>query len=404
MKKAIEIPFIIIFDIGLFIFHLVNFIRSVLHFSLKPEPLVYNIVSNSLTFISTALMLCVLVHSLYTRYKRRACQVVPQGSDTESTTMTMEDIEDSPQILHQEVVTDENLEELEIGAIKKLASKLGKELLIYPTIICSLYGFINEKSWQFSNTLGGYNSLSFLYNTYVDALYTKLGYIWQVQKVIVTSSYNVEDNCRIKLKECLLPSLLVTPHLFLFALIHWLIMAITGVRIYVDNFSKEISQGNTSDTGDYKVAPYTEYMIFCGFYLPLTSVIVHIVLNRTWLSDEIESCLEKTFYFLVDPMAYIAVLFLMAPFIAFCVGIFLPDYDSSEFEVDSNAEDAATVLGVVFIFTFLICNIKATVIFAIKVIIIPIIFGIMITKALYYCFMNIHSKCKDRKRFMNWNR
>ena len=46
------------------------------------------------------------------------------------------------------------------------------------------------------------------------------------------------------------------PHVFLFALLHWLILAIIGVRIYVDNFSTKIDQGNISETGGYLVASY----------------------------------------------------------------------------------------------------------------------------------------------------
>ena len=67
----------------------------------------------------------------------------------------------------------------------------------------------------------------------------------------------------------------------------------------------------------------------------------------------------------------------MVPFIAFCVGIYLPDYDSSKFEVDANARDAAGILGVTFISTFLLFNIKATVIFAIIIIVIGIIVVIL---------------------------
>ena len=101
-------------------------------------------------------------------------------------------------------------------------------------------------------------------------------------------------------------------------------------------------------------------MIFCGFYLPVASVIVYLVLNRAWFIDEIESKLAKIFFFLFDPVAYIAVVFLMGPFIAFCVGTYLPDYDGSEFEVDPDARNAAQVLGFIFIIIFLLCNIRAT--------------------------------------------
>ena len=115
-------------------------------------------------------------------------------------------------------------------------------------------------------------------------------------------------------------------------------------------------------------------MIFCSFYLPVTSALVFIVLNRIRLSDDDEKSKKgKMFFFLTDPIAYTVVPFQMVPFIAFCVGIFLPDYDSSEFDVDSGARNATAILGVAFIVIFLLCNIQATLIFVIIVIVISII-------------------------------
>ena len=193
------------------------------------------------------------------------------------------------------------------------------------------------------------------------------------------------------------------PYVFLFALLHWLIPAIIGVRIYVDNFSIKIdhetiseasgypvasyrmnlsnfsTEGNVSETGGYKAAPYTRYMIFCGLYLPVVSVVVYIVLIRTWFSDKDKSTFTEIFHFLVDPIAYIAVVLLMPFSIAFCIGIFLPDYDSSEFEVDANAREAATILGIIFIIIFLVCNIKATVAFVILI--------VAVIVAVFYCMI-----------------
>ena len=63
----------------------------------------------------------------------------------------------------------------------------------------------------------------------------------------------------------------------------------------VNNFS---TQGNISETGGYKVTFYTGYIISCGIYLPVASVIVFIILSRAWFSDEIKSTCEKIFHFL----------------------------------------------------------------------------------------------------------
>ena len=87
----------------------------------------------------------------------------------------------------------------------------------------------------------------------------------------------------------------------------------------------------------------------------------------------------------------------MVSFIAFCVGIYLPDYDSSEHEVDANARNVAEILGVVFIIIFLLCNIQATVIFAIIIAVIGIIVVIITLVALYCMCECIHCITEDEE-------
>ena len=79
--------------------------------------------------------------------------------------------------------------------------------------------------------------------------------------------------------------------------------------IYVNSFSKVADQGTRPETGDYNITPFTGYSF--------------------------DSCSDLS-HFLIDPMAYIIA---MGPSVAFCAGILLPDYNSSQFEVDANAKD-----------------------------------------------------------------
>ena len=370
LKKSFKAKLIL--DVGFFIYFLSTFIYSIVRFAIKQDPLSYNIVCNVITFIGLAIGSCTLAHTLYKHYTKehhRMIRVQPQDSVDE---------------------------DFDTDTLKELAIDILKESFIYPGVICSLYGFVNEKSWRFDDAVGGLHFFMFLFSLWYDALYTKLKYIWAMQKNITSLWYESDDNRKTRAMKCCLSSLLFTSHVCLFVIMHWIMLAIIGVRIYVDNFSIEIDQGNRSETsgyqvssyrinvgnfstdyqgnrsetGGYEVASYTGYMIACGVYLPVASVIVFIILSRAWFSDEIDSTCEQIFYFLVDPVAYIAAIFLMVPFIAFCVGIYLPDYDSSEFEVDANARNAAEILGLAFIVTFLLFNIKAAVIFAIIIIVI----------------------------------
>ena len=369
IKKSFKVKLFI--DIGLFIYFLGAFINSIVHFAIKQDPLVYNVVCNVVTFIGLVIGSCTLAY----RFCKYYCD-------------TKEIIRIEPQLENRE--QDEGFD---ADTFKELVLDILKETFIYPSVICTMYGFINEKSWQFANGLAGFQFFAFAFSLFYDAVYTKLKYIWAMQKFIISVWYESDDNRKIKVMKCCLSSLLFTPHIGLFILIHWLIPAIIGVRIYVDNFSTtEIDQVNrSSETGGYKVAPYTAYMISCGIYLPVASVIVFFILSRACFSDEIDSTCEKIFHFLVDPVAYIATIFLMVPFVAFCVGIYLPDYDSS-FEVDANAKDAAGILGVTLIIAFLLFNIKATVIFTVIIVIVGIIVVILFVGPFYgaiYCVCKV---------------
>ena len=379
LKEISKIAWIvgIIPDIGLFIFFAANFIHSIINFATRQEPLVYNIICIIISFVSLGVNCFKLLYRSCRYYivqkakKRKDSYQVEHEHNKENPIQKKDEnicyVGDKST---NNGVLWEKLNSHSIKVIKKLAFKLLPEFFLYPAIICSLYALVNEKSWQFDDFLGGYTFCHFVYNTVMDAFYTKIIYVVLVLKVIKSLHYDPNNALKINCK-----SLVVTLNVGLLVLAHWLILAIIGVRIHVDNFTREIDQGNESeaDLGGYKVAPYTGYMIFCGAYLPVASVIVHLVLNRAWLLDEIDSTTEELLFFVSDPISYIVTPFLMGPFIAFCVGIFLPDFDSSEVDIDFRAEISAKWLGAGFIVVFILGNINATVVFGILLILITFI-------------------------------
>ena len=85
---------------------------------------------------------------------------------------------------------------------------------------------------------------------------------------------------------------------------------------------------------------------------------------------------------LVDPLAYIAIVFLMVPFTFFVVGTFLSDYQMSDFVLVSSARSAADALGAGFIILFVLSNIQAAIFFSIFIMILLIV---IINKLSYYC-------------------
>ena len=171
------------------------------------------------------------------------------------------------------------------------------------------------------------------------------------------------------------PVWLTIPFSIAAALTHLLMIMIIAVRIYVDNFAIENdgTNSNTSSTGDYRVAPLTGYMIACTIYLPIASWITFIIVNKSWFyevysaiknkrADDMSKSDKKLHDFIEDPWAYLATVLLMVPFIVFIVGAYIPDYDSSDYEVASSAREAVHGLGFFLIAFFFLSNIQATVV------------------------------------------
>jgi len=250
-------------------------------------------------------------------------------------------------------------------------------LWIYPLVICDLHGFVNE---QFDGEGSAFFTLLVIGVT-TDAIFTRYYMVWLVIRVICASYAKYDELLRpreVKWKRYFTPVYLTIPFAVMTALTHWFMIGIIGVRIYVDNFTPE-KDSRVPNTGDYRVAPYTGYMIACGIYLPIVSWIVYIIINKLWFyevystinhlnngADHMppqDSLKMKSFATIKDPSSYIAAVFLMVPFIVFTVAIFLPDYDSSEFDVASGARIALLVLGLCFIICFLLANLQAAIIF-----------------------------------------
>ena len=108
------------------------------------------------------------------------------------------------------------------------------EFLIYPILICTLYGFINERAWRFENGISVSNFLFFLYSVIMDAIYMKTYLIFLVIKIIFVAYKKYSDLSSptdMQHKDYYISVHLTTVVAMLTALTHWLMIGITGVRI-----------------------------------------------------------------------------------------------------------------------------------------------------------------------------
>ena len=275
----------------------------------------------------------------------------------------------------------------------KFAKDMAEEIIIYPSLICNLYGFINERGWEFNDALAVFDFLLTMTSFFLDAILTKINHIWLLYQLIRSTT-----KCQEKagLYSYATPVNLMTPYSIGLAIAHTLMLCLIAVRIYADNFNTK-GRDEEPEEGDYKVTSYTSYMIFCAAYLPLMSAASYIILNKhwflqiSWILYHKEEAVEqmnylhmtsmptrvKLFGFMRDKHAYMAVIMFAPLFIAFYAGGFLSDYDSED--LPKGAQSAANLLCTLFVIVFSIINIQAGIIFSIIIIILMIIFCVICT-------------------------
>ena len=267
------------------------------------------------------------------------------------------------------------------------AKDMAEEIIIYPSLICNLYSFINERGWEFGDALAVFDFLLTMISFFLDAILTKVNHIWLLYQLIRSTT-----KCQEKagLYSYATPVNLMVPFSIGLAIAHTLMLCLIAVRIYADNFNTR-DREEEPDEGDYSVTSYTSYMIFCGAYLPLMSAAAYIILNKHWFmqiswilyhKDEAVEQMNylhitsmptkvKLFGFMRDKHAYIVVTVFAPLFIAFYAGGYLTDYDSDE--LPKGAQSAASVLCTLFVIVFSIINIQAGIIFTIIIIVLLII-------------------------------
>ena len=196
---------------------------------------------------------------------------------------------------------------------------------------------------------------------------------------------------------------------------HWITLAIIGVRIYADNFAIKRNESgyfrNELEIGNYRSSSFTRYMIFCGFFLPVASTIQYMLSNMGWFTPLYKtkrinksqpsispgsSVKDRCKYYccgliVKEPLAYLWAPFLISTFIGFMIGAFLPDYSTEEYELMTSVRTTATCLAAVCIAFFVLSNFQTIIVS------IAIVVGLLFTLGIlipFYCFWLIYTLYK----------
>ena len=380
---------VILYKVGSLVYYFANFVYSIVSFVTQRKSASFYITYMAISFIGLFFNVSLMTLSFYikkysTLYNNNTEEEATLLDNTNEGTHTNQLPESNNAVEH----IRDNPCKIKRVLVNYVLLSLG-EFLIYPTLACTLYGFINERAWRFDNGISICNFIFFLYSVIMDALYMKFFVILQVIRVVRAThdKYFGSDfwdtEIEFEWKEIFNPLHSTILLAILTALTHWFMLGIVGVRIYVDNFTPDKDDTNSSipNTGDYIVTRLTWYMIACTVYLPIVSWVIYIILNKSFFYkiystisgnanndmptyNSWDDSWNKTLptNFIAYLVVIILILFiLIAPFIAFTVGAYLPDYDYLDYEVAPSARNTIIrVLGPCFIISFLLANFCAT--------------------------------------------
>ena len=158
-----------IYKLGVLIYFFANLIYSIVATALQREHFPYHVVYMSVSLIGFVFELVVMIFTL-------ARCLRGDGDDDDDNVNQGENRGASEQV------------QIHYGKVKKVAVDYLilslAEFLIYPTLICVMYGFINERAWQFDNGLSWYYFILFAYSVIIDAMYMKFYAIALVIRVL----------------------------------------------------------------------------------------------------------------------------------------------------------------------------------------------------------------------------
>ena len=292
----------VIYQFGLFDYHVSNYVYSIFLAGLQKDHLIFYLTLYLTHILISSVGLAVDVVVMLVHVKR-LCIL---DNDTK---------EEDKGLLNSTGVHTDKLPQERIKRVQEYHRKARKvivyyvlsflgEFLIYPTFMCLLYKFINETIWQFDDTISTCKLALLLHGVVIHLLHMNFFTIIIVVRV-ARAAYAKYDELlqptEMEWKRYFTPVYLIIPFAILTALTHWFMIGIIGVRIFADNFTpntgsmreyadnftldKDDTNYTMPDTGDYKVAPFTGYMIACTVYLPIVSWITYIILNKSWFIE-----------------------------------------------------------------------------------------------------------------------
>ena len=255
------------------------------------------------------------------------------------------------------------------GAVRKIASIFFNEVLLYAAVICTIMGFISEQTWELRNFWSYVDCVLLAYSIAMEVFVPRWFYLRWICSVINTLRNEYFNARKWKKYVCSCNGMCtryVTPLQYTPVFVVMVIILQTSmlgsitVRVYADNFfadvnatingTEYIEEVTIPEDGTYHVSIYTWYTIIGGIVVPFLSIATYFIINQYWLWQPLHytgqhtsgfvpkntmigsmTDADKWMIFAFDPVAWVAMVLLLASFIAFCVFASLQDYNREYF-------------------------------------------------------------------------
>ena len=282
------------------------------------------------------------------------------------------------------------------------------ELLIYPSAICNIVGFINGRSWEFESGWDGMDTILVVVSVLTDLVYAKWQYVIQLSRAMYTTyqKYDEAIDSKLTCKQCCNKSRLCTPtallpvYCFLLSVLHVAMLLCISFRVYADNFyavavnhtitingtMTVVTEHVRPEEGAYHLSGFTWYMMITGAVIPLVSIALYLYFNQYWFlqllyvirskEDKTNSKRAKTIENIPDKEKFLSLLcnplsFLLGPVLVSMMIFFIlgtVGYDYGDFYEQSNAlpEGLVTtrlILLIVIVILFVLTNIQAVIVY-----------------------------------------
>ncbi|XP_062508623.1 uncharacterized protein LOC134184875 [Corticium candelabrum] len=272
LKTRLSDRYELVMKIAKLLFFLFQFIYPLVLFLLDIEDLSYNITCLVVGFIGIVKDGWETLTEIDERRKQNKTkkQIEEQESTTGATT--------NQRKVEINVSTADEAEKEFRKRFKDVCLDLFEEVLIYPAIICDVFGFVNGEVYKFKRGTDYVDTILLIYGIALDLIDKQIRRIillYRTWKALCDAypSTQTRGSCVLCCGNGFVPWFIVQ---FAFlAVVHFFMIAVVGFRCFYDNREEH----------DYTTTPESRFLIAAALCLPLVSIIMYVLMNKVWMVE-----------------------------------------------------------------------------------------------------------------------